>query len=119
MEWDVEGTNEFDQWFDGLTEEERDAVIRVVDMLEADGPDLKFPQTSDIRRSRHSKMRELRIQHAGRPYRVLYAFDPRRTAILLLGGDKTGDSRWYERNIPIADRLYDVYLRELEEEGLI
>jgi hypothetical protein len=119
MEWDVEGTNEFDRWFDELTEDERGAVIRAVDRLEADGPNLKFPRSSDIRRSRHSNMRELRIQHAGRPYRVLYAFDPRRTAILLLGGDKTGDSRWYERNVPIADKLYDVYLRELDEEDLI
>jgi len=50
-------------------------------------------------------MRELRIQHQGRPYRVLYAFDPRRCAILLLGGDKTGDDHWYERHIPLADRL--------------
>jgi hypothetical protein len=62
-------------------------------------------------------MRELRIQHAGRPYRVLYAFDSRRSAILLLGGDKTGDERWYERHIPIADQLYDEYLQELRDEG--
>jgi hypothetical protein len=64
-------------------------------------------------------MRELRIQHAGRPYRVLYAFDPRRCAILLLGGDKTGDDRWYERHVPVADQLYDVYLQELKDEGFI
>jgi hypothetical protein len=64
-------------------------------------------------------MRELRIQHQGRPYRVLYAFDPRRAAILLLGGDKTGNSRWYDENVPKADALYDDYLRELREKGLI
>jgi hypothetical protein len=63
-------------------------------------------------------MRELRIRHAGRPYRVLYAFDPRRAAILLFGGDKTGNDRWYDEHVPIADRLYDEYLRELEREGL-
>ena len=51
-------------------------------------------------------MRELRIQHRGRPYRVLHAFDPRRSAILLLGGDKTGDDRWYVVNISVADRRY-------------
>jgi hypothetical protein len=62
-------------------------------------------------------MRELRIQHQGRPLRVLYAFDPERTAILLLGGDKTGNKRWYKINVPIADRLYDKYLKELEQEG--
>ena len=64
-------------------------------------------------------MRELRFQHEGRPYRVLYAFDPRRAAILLLGGDKTGNDRWYEENVPVADNLYDEYLKELEREGLI
>jgi hypothetical protein len=62
-------------------------------------------------------MRELRIQHAGRPYRVLYAFDPRRAAILLIGGDKTGDKRWYEVHVPLADRLYEEHLNELAEEA--
>ena len=64
-------------------------------------------------------MRELRIQHQGRPIRVFYAFDPRRTAILLLGGDKTGDGRFYERMVPEADALYDEYLEELKQEGLL
>jgi hypothetical protein len=61
-------------------------------------------------------MRELRIQHEGRPYRVLYAFDPRRAAMLLIGGDKTGNSRWYEEYVPLADAIYDRHLRELENE---
>ncbi len=64
-------------------------------------------------------MRELRIQHAGDPYRVLYAFDPRRTALLLLGGNKKGNDRWYEENVPIADKLYDNHLAQLRKEGLI
>jgi hypothetical protein len=63
-------------------------------------------------------MRELRTQHDGRPFRTLYAFDPRRHAILLIGGDKTGDKRWYEEQIPIADRLYAEHLEELKKEGL-
>lgn len=64
-------------------------------------------------------MRELRIQHRGRPYRVLYAFDPRRAAILLLGGDKTGNDRWYQEQVPVADRLHDEHLMQLEQEGLV
>ena len=64
-------------------------------------------------------MRELRVQHRGRPYRVLYAFDPRRTAILLIGGDKTGNDRWYEEFVPLADRLYDEHIAVLRKEGLI
>jgi hypothetical protein len=64
-------------------------------------------------------MKELRTQHAGWPLRTFFAFDPRRTAILLIGGDKTGDDRFYKKMIPLADRLYDEYLNELKEEGLI
>ena len=64
-------------------------------------------------------MRELRVQSGGRPLRVFYAFDPRRSAILLIGGDKTGDDRFYERMVPIADQLYDVYIAEIRKEGLI
>jgi hypothetical protein len=78
---------------------------------------LAFPFSSGIERSRHSHMRELRIQHAGRPYRVLYAFDPRRVAILLIGGDKTGDVRWYDKYVPLADKIYDEHIRALKKEN--
>jgi len=61
-------------------------------------------------------MRELRVQVGGDPYRVFYAFDPRRAAILLIGGTKAGDDRFYDRMIPIADRLYDEHLEELAKE---
>ena len=64
-------------------------------------------------------MKELIVQHKGRPYRVLYAFDPRRCALLLIGGDKSGDAAWYERYVPIADRIYDEHLEALRKEGLI
>jgi hypothetical protein len=64
-------------------------------------------------------MRELRVQHAGSPYRVLYAFDPRRHAILLIGGCKVGDDRWYQVHVPVADNLYDEHVEELTKEGLI
>ena len=119
MSWEIEGTDEFDRWFDSLNDDERASVIAAVDYLELTGPHLGAPHSSSIRSSRHSHMRELRVQHRGRPLRILYAFDPRRTAILLLGGDKTGDDRWYERNVPIADDLYDAYLSELRAEGII
>ena len=66
--------------------------------------------------SRHPNMKELRVQHTGRPYRVLFAFDPRRSAILLAGGDKTGNDRWYEEFVPVADRLYDEHLAALKKE---
>ena len=63
-------------------------------------------------------MRELRVRHQGRPYRILYIFDPRRVALLLVGSDKTGDDRWYEKNIPLADQIYDKLVAEIEEEEL-
>jgi hypothetical protein len=88
MPCEVEGTAEFEDWFDSLSDPERRDVVAAVDYLELKGIALGYPQSSDVHGSRHKQMRELRIQHKGRPYRVLYAFDPRRTAILLLGGDK-------------------------------
>lgn len=117
--WDVEGTDEFAEWFGGLSDNEQVSVGRIVELLVEHGPSVPFPYSSGVESSRHRHMRELRIQHEGRPYRVLYAFDPRRAAILLLGGDKTGNNRWYEENVPVADGLYDEYLEELEQEGLI
>jgi hypothetical protein len=96
VEWEVEYTDEFEKWWESLDEGEQESVASCVLLLEARGPMLTFPFSSGITQSRHFHMRELRIQHAGRPYRVLYAFDPRRVAILLLGGEKTGDDRWYE-----------------------
>jgi hypothetical protein len=84
-------------------------------LLEKHGINLGYPHSSKIAGSRHSHMRELRIQHSGRPYRILYAFNPHRDALLLIGGDKTGNDRWYEIFIPVADRLFDQHLTDLEE----
>ncbi|HEX8274146.1 MAG TPA: type II toxin-antitoxin system RelE/ParE family toxin [Longimicrobiaceae bacterium] len=119
MPYEVEYTDEFDGWWSGLTEAEQESVDYGVRLLEQRGPHLPFPFSSGVTRSRHAHMRELRIQHEGRPYRVLYAFDPRRSAILLLGGDKTGDDRWYDRNVPAADDLYDEHIETLRREGLL
>ena len=115
--WDVEVTDEFKAWWGELTDAERISVGRSVLLLEERGPHLPFPYSSGVGGSRHSAMRELRVQHQGHPYRVLYIFDPRRVALLLLGGDKTGDDRWYEKNVSLADQIYDNYLAEMEEEN--
>jgi hypothetical protein len=117
MAYEVEFTDEFRVWFEqDLSPPEQKSVGRVVDMLEQAGPTLLFPHSSGITGSDFSHMRELRIQHEGRPYRVLYAFDPRRSALLLLGGDKTGDDRWYDRMIPKADALYRRHLLQIANE---
>lgn len=116
MAWEVEYTDQFEAWWYTLEQQEQDAIDVTVGLLEEKGPSLPFPHSSGIHNSRHPHMRELRVQHKGQPYRILYAFDPRRTAILLIGGNKTGNDRWYEQYVPIADRLYDEHLQELEGE---
>ena len=115
----VEHTDEFEIWWEALTEAQHEDITAIVDLLEEQGHRLPFPHSSGIRMSRHSHMRELRVQSGGRPIRIFYAFDPRRQAILLIGGDKTGWDRFYEEMVPVADKLYDVYLAELRKEGLI
>jgi hypothetical protein len=119
MAWEVEYTDEFGQWWAGLTQDEQASLAASVGLLEERGPALGFPHSSGINGSKHGHMRELRTQHDGRPLRTLYAFDPRRSAILLIGGDKTGDERWYDTHVPLADRLYDEHLKQLRKEGLI
>ena len=119
MSWEVEYTDEFEAWWNTLDENEQEAIAFTVRLLKKRGPILEFPYSSGVNGSKHSHMRELRTQHAGYPLRTLYAFDPRRTAILLIGGDKTGNNRWYETYVPIADRLYDDYIEQLRTEGLI
>ena len=115
MEWDVEFTNEFGEWWESLDDDEQDSVDVSVHLLETCGPSLGFPHSSKVNNSKHSHMRELRVQHKGLPYRILYAFDPRRVALLLLGGNKGGDDRWYEVHIPLADKIYDQHLKEIEQ----
>lgn len=117
--WEVEYTDEFGQWWETLSAAEQASVEASVSLLEQFGPNLSRPHADTVNGSRHSNMKELRTQCRGRPLRTFFAFDPRRCAILLIGGDKTGDSRFYERMIPIADELFDEYLREIQEEGLI
>ena len=119
MAYEVEVTDEWLQWFKGLGEAEQEEVAAVIGLLERKGPHLPFPYSSGVAQSRHSHMRELRIQAGGRPFRSLYAFDPRRVAILLIGGDKTGQDRWYREFVPRADALYDEHLKILSREGLI
>jgi hypothetical protein len=116
VEWQVEFTDDFSRWWEDLTVEEQESVEASVSLLEKYGPTLLFPHSSGVKQSKHSHMRELRIQHHGRPYRVLYAFDPLRVGILLIGGDKTGNERWYEEHVPVADRLYDEHVEQVERE---
>lgn len=107
MSWTVVYSEEFESWITTLSRALQLRIEAAVELLEEDGPVLSFPLTSAVRGSRHgSRMRELRIQYHGLPYRVLYAFDAHRTAVLLVGGRKTG-SRWYERFVRRADDMFE------------
>jgi len=115
----VEYTDEFGSWWTTLSESEQEDVAAIVCLLEEKGSQLPFPFSSGIEGSKHSHMRELRVQSKSNPLRILYALDPRRMAILLMGGNKRGQKRWYKTHVPIADKLYTEHLAELKKEGLL
>ena len=102
-------TDEFRGWYEPLTEEEQVSITRVVTLLAQEGVALGHPYSSGINGAAFP-LRELRVQHQGRPYRVFYAFDPARQAVLLIGGDKTGQDRFYEEMIPQAETIWKEYL---------
>ena len=118
MVWEIEGTDEFAEWYRACADEEQAAINEAVAKLEEHGPSLGRPLVDTLSYTRLSNLKELRPP--GTFIRILFAFDPRRTAILLLGGDKQDRwSKWYREYIPIAERLYEEYLAELRREGLL
>ena len=117
--WDIEVTDEFLDWWNGLEVDQQETLTDRIDLLGARGPDLGRPVVDRVHASRHHAMKELRASKGG-ALRVLFMFDPRRSVILLLGGDKTGDwNTWYDLAIPAADDLYDIHLAALRDEGVI
>ena len=117
--WEIEFTDEFETWWNSLDESEQESLAASIGLIEQIGPHLGRPHSDTVKGSRHANMKELRTQHKGHPIRTFYAFDPRRMAVLLIGGDKTGDGQFYERRVPKADTLFDDHLEELKKEGLI
>lgn len=114
MTWEVEGTDQFEQWYGSLNADEQERVDYVVAKLEADGPQLRRPAADTVNGSQFTNMKELRVNTP--PIRIFFAFDPRRVAVLLVAGDKTNDPTFYGRMIPIADALYAEHLAHLEAE---
>ena len=116
--WEVEYTDELGDWWADLTQAEQESIDASVRLLEARGPNLGYPHTSasGVPGIRTCVSFVCNMRDA---LPAAYAFDPRRCAILLIGGDKTGDGRWYEVHVPIADRLYDTHLETLQKEGRI
>ena len=87
-------------------------IVEAAQVLKTYGPQLGRPHVDTVYDSRHSNMKELRVQSKGRPLRIFFAFDPNRQAVLLVGGNKQGDKRFYKRMIAKADDLYDEYLED-------
>jgi hypothetical protein len=116
MEWEVLFDQEFDEWLGALDVELQDEIWTYIELLRRVGPNLGRPRVDTVKGSDFRNMKELRIQHRGDPWRILFAFDPRRNAILLVGGNKRGDRRWYQENIPVADRRFRRHLESLEQD---
>ncbi len=121
MSFEVEVTSEFSNWWDALSQTQQHDLNERVRLLEEYGPALRRPVAGEIKGSKFSpQMKELICNSNEAHLRVLFIFDPRRTAILLIGGDKTGQwEEWYRQMIPIADKIYKDYLNELKKEGAI
>jgi hypothetical protein len=114
MRWKTEGTREFKEWWETLPESEQRQIIFCVEVLREEGPNAGRPYVDSVKGSRYLNMKELRPTST---IRVFFAFDPRRMAVLLIGGDKRGKSkRFYRQMISKADKIYDAHLRRIEEE---
>jgi hypothetical protein len=119
LPYEVNVTKEFRDWWRELSVSQQEDIAARVELLEQHGPALRRPVVDRVTTSAFHNMKELRCSSDG-ALRVLFAFDPRREVILLVGGDKSGDwSKWYERAVPEADQLYVEYLSELRREGQI
>jgi hypothetical protein len=110
--WTIERTNEIAAWIAQLDDDTKEAIYKNLLILRELGPSLGRPYVDTIENSKHKNMKELRVQNKKRLFRVFFAFDPDRNALLLIGGDKRGDKRFYQRMIPKADEIYDRYLKE-------
>jgi hypothetical protein len=112
-EWTVLFHLEFDEWLSGQEEGLQNEVWVLIGLLKQFGPSLSRPYADTVKGSIYPNMKELRIQHRGKPWRVLFAFDPNRNAILLVGGTKVGKQDWYDVHIPVADERFRRYLAAL------
>ena len=112
--WEVITSPEFNEWFVGLAVAPQDRILAGLQLLAERGPGLGRPHADTLKGSAVLNLKELRVQVEGDPYRVFFAFDPVRRAVVLCGGDKAGDKRFYKRMIPLAEAIFFRHLRGLE-----
>jgi hypothetical protein len=114
--WDIETTDRFDEWYDGLDKKDRENVLASLMLLKAKGPTLPRPYADSVKQSKYANMKELRVQSKGDPIRAFFAFDPDRKGIVLCAGSKAGDEkRFYTKMVPIADNEFTNHLKRLKE----
>lgn len=117
-EWEIRATDELFAWFDTIDNVSQALVADAIDRLADAGPQLGRPLVDRIEGSQVHNMKELRPASSGRSeIRVLFVFDPWRSAILLVGGDKSGNWKaWYRTAIPEAEQLFESYVKQREQE---
>lgn len=115
-EWTIVYRPHYSAWFGKCGEAMQNEILAHLEVLKTVGPNLGRPRVDHIKGSAHQNMKELRIQFKGDPVRILFAFDPDRRAVLLLGGTKTGDDRWYRKHVPLADQEFRLHLQEMQAE---
>ena len=116
MPYTVNTSDEFEDWFKELAEDLQEDIAIAIGLLQERGHQLRRPYADTLEGSTVSNLKELRVQHRGDPYRVLFAFDPKREALLLIGGNKAGNKRWYKKMIPIAEAIFKKHLETLDKE---
>jgi len=114
LEWEILFDDDFGACLDGLDAALRNEILAHTALLRERGPHLGRPYVDTVEGSAFSNMKELRVQFRGDPWRILFAFDPNRAAILLVGGNKRGDHRWYKKHLAIADERFKRHLKSLE-----
>jgi hypothetical protein len=115
MEWIVLLDPDFEVWLRAQDATVRQSIAASAKLLQHRGPALGRPYADTLKGSSLPNLKELRVQHRGEPWRVLFVFDPKRQAVLLVGGNKQGSSRWYRTAIPLAEQRYQRHLATLEE----
>jgi len=116
MQWSLIYVDEFALWLDNQPEPLQNETLAYLEMLKERGPQLGRPYVDTLKGSSIANLKELRFDFERAPIRILFAFDPKRQAVILLGGNKQGDKRWYGTNIPIAEKRFYKHLGKLQQE---
>ena len=114
MSWEVLLDDDFASWLTLLDAGVQAEILAHAGLLRDFGPQLGRPQVDHVKASTFDNMKEMRVQYRGDPWRILFAFDPERKAVPLVGGCKAGDKRWYKTNVPIADERFRRHLERLK-----